>query len=98
MEEMSKVEDEIRSLRRVVEDMENLKTCAQTEADLDVWNAEIIATETRISGLEERRTTLLQWLEYIRQCSHEFIVDLVDVNPDQSKTVTYCKHCLYVPE
>ena len=92
------MEDEIRSLRRVIEDMENLKTCAQTDADIDVWNEEIIVAETRISGLEERRTTLLQWLEYIRQCSHEFIVDLVDVNPDQSKTVTYCKHCLCVPE
>jgi len=26
-------------------------------------------------------------------CNHDFVTDLIDINPDESKTVTYCKIC-----
>jgi hypothetical protein len=29
------------------------------------------------------------------KCNHEFITDVIDINPDESKTITYCKFCEY---
>ena len=26
-------------------------------------------------------------------CEHEWIIDLIDIDPDRSKIITYCKHC-----
>jgi hypothetical protein len=32
--------------------------------------------------------------EYIKNiCNHEFIQDLIDINPDESKSISYCKFC-----
>ena len=28
-----------------------------------------------------------------KMCSHEFIDDLIDINPDRSLNITYCKFC-----
>jgi hypothetical protein len=27
------------------------------------------------------------------KCNHEFITDLIDINPDESRSITYCKFC-----
>lgn len=26
-------------------------------------------------------------------CNHEWIIDLIDIDPDKSKTIEYCKNC-----
>ena len=26
-------------------------------------------------------------------CVHEWITDLIDIDPDRSRQITYCKHC-----
>lgn len=28
-------------------------------------------------------------------CNHEFVNDLIDISPDKSQTITYCKICDY---
>ena len=38
---------------------------------------------------------ILNYVEnYIKKhCNHEIIQDLVDIDPDRSKIIFYCKHC-----
>ena len=51
--------------------------------------------------LEENDTSdpeykeILHYVErYIKtHCKHEIIQDLIDIDPDRSKTIFYCKHC-----
>ena len=51
--------------------------------------------------LEENDTSdpeykeILNYVEkYIKtHCKHEIIDDLIDIDPDRSKTIFYCKHC-----
>lgn len=51
--------------------------------------------------LEENDTSdpeykeILNYVEkYIKtRCKHEIIQDLIDIDPDRSKTIFYCKHC-----
>jgi hypothetical protein len=31
-------------------------------------------------------------------CEHEFIEDVIDINPDKSQHITYCKNCEYTKE
>jgi hypothetical protein len=31
----------------------------------------------------------------IKLCNHEFINDVIDINPEKSQNITYCKICEY---
>jgi hypothetical protein len=31
-------------------------------------------------------------------CKHEYVEDLIDITPDKSQTIYYCKHCLHCKE
>jgi len=37
-------------------------------------------------------TALEQYLK--KKCEHEIITDLIDIDPDRSKTITYCTKCM----
>ena len=37
-------------------------------------------------------TSLEQYLKM--NCQHEMITDLIDIDPDRSKTITYCTKCM----
>ena len=52
-------------------------------------------TETMIEMLNRRHAELSQLRDFQNSCDHEFLDDLVDVNPDKSVAVKYCKHCCY---
>lgn len=28
-----------------------------------------------------------------KTCVHEWVIDLIDIDPDNSRQITYCKHC-----
>jgi hypothetical protein len=28
-----------------------------------------------------------------KTCFHEWVIDLIDIDPDRSQRITYCKHC-----
>lgn len=32
-------------------------------------------------------------LEIVRNCKHEYITDLIDIDPEKSQVITYCIHC-----
>lgn len=52
--------------------------------------------ESKRDGLEERINKLLELEQYQTLCIHEFITDLIDLTPDRSDTIAYCKNCMYV--
>jgi len=55
---------------------------------------QICVLEAERNELEVRRDTLSQLLEYQTMCEHDFITDLVDIDPDRSVMIVYCRHCL----
>jgi hypothetical protein len=52
--------------------------------------------ESNRDDLEDRIHKLLELEQYQTLCVHEFITDLIDLNPDRSDTIVYCKNCMYV--
>ena len=59
----------------------------------DIFGSEItknffIEKKTYILYLKNLCNTYIQ-----KMCSHEFIEDYIDINPDTSKTISYCKYC-----
>ena len=52
--------------------------------------------ESNRDDLEERINKLLELEQYQTLCIHEFITDLIDLHPDRSDTIVYCKNCMYV--
>ena len=30
----------------------------------------------------------------LKHCNHSIITDLIDIDPDRSKSIQYCEHCL----
>lgn len=55
----------------------------------------ICALETERDKLELRVNKLMELREYQLMCEHEFIQDLIDIDPDKSELIVFCKHCLY---
>jgi len=43
---------------------------------------------------QEYKTILKLMSEYIQNhCNHNVVSDLIDIDPDRSKTILYCDHC-----
>ena len=55
----------------------------------------ICALETERDELEVRVNKLMELREYQLMCEHEFIQELIDIDPDKSVLIVFCKHCLY---
>lgn len=89
------VELEISNAKKLLQELEKAKAGTTNEMDLNIIMDEIVSLESRIQNLEELRNNMLQWNEYMSQCEHEFVLDLVDIDPDRSTVIKYCKHCLY---
>ena len=92
---MELIESEIQKTKQMLEELENQKLATTNELDSNILLEEIVKLESNLQDLEENRNNLLQWNEYVKQCEHEFVLDLIDIDPDRSKVVKYCKHCLF---
>ena len=95
---MELIESEIHKTKQMLEELENQKLATTNELDSNILLEEIVKLESNLQDLEENRNNLLQWNEYVKQCEHEFVLDLIDIDPDRSKVVKYCKHCLFNAE
>jgi hypothetical protein len=72
---------------------------------LDIFDTTDILTNDKIYNSEknkiffiERKNDILYLKELCKininkLCRHEFIVDSIDITPDKSKTISYCKFC-----
>ena len=55
----------------------------------------MIPVLTIVDKKNDEYKEILHYVEkYIKtHCKHEIIQDLIDIDPDRSKTIFYCKHC-----
>lgn len=61
-----------------------------SEVDIAILDSEIMTLEKK---LEDDLNLLSQYC-----CDHVFVDDLIDINPDESRTIRYCTFCLFTDE
>ena len=67
--------------------------------EIENFNAEYMFNENKYFFIERKKYILnlknlcTQHIQNI--CNHEFETDTIDINPDESKTISYCKICEY---
>ncbi len=64
-------------------------------------NEEYISLKKEIKNLSTKQKNLEEELKQCREninclCVHDFETDLIEISPDNCKTITYCKICEYV--
>ena len=52
---------------------------------------EIQALKNSLEQQEENLIIMKQFLK--KYCNHEWITDLIDIDPDRSKSIKYCRNC-----
>ena len=65
---------------------------------LNILEDELIQTEIELYNSEKKYKELSQLRDWQDSCEHVFVEDLVDIDPDRSKIVKYCEHCLFTTE
>lgn len=72
---------------------------------MDDYNSDEVRTMIRAKTIMDRIPETEQSVEYKTiiqmiqtflhdKCQHEIVIDNIDVTPDKSITIFYCKHCL----
>lgn len=83
----SKLDAENQVLRCLRNSFEPMNSIVLIQEDM------VIELEKQLANLQIRRCEYLQLKDHQSLCSHEFVTDLIDIDPDRSKTIIYCKHC-----
>lgn len=96
LREMDKVTKIIEAIEDEIGRIEQEKI-GLDEAGVDRCNGEIVLLEQRLETELFVMDNLSKLMEYKNGCKHDYVLDLVDIDPDRSAVVKYCKHCLHVP-
>jgi len=91
--EMRLLETDIADIQDRLVHEKRLMACALNDTDEQIQDYIIITLEQSLVTLREQLEQLSALKEYQSSCEHEFISDLIDIDPDRSKQVVYCKHC-----
>jgi len=91
--ELQEIQDNIRSNERMLNHLETTITSFNCELDRQIQMDQIVCLEMTLQKLQEDLKQKMQLKEYQLMCQHEFIVDLIDIDPDKSSEIVYCKHC-----
>jgi len=91
----------ISDLENIISIFEEIDEFANEENDL------LTTTDSVISNQSENKTFFYEKKEHIRilralcnmkifkMCNHDFIEDTIDIDPDRSQNIRYCKICEY---
>jgi len=79
---------ELDKMTKQLELLNNQKQTTIDSIDRDIIDEEIIRIEKEIELAKQ-----VQDLQ--SSCSHTFVEDLIDVNPEKSMTIQYCIHCFF---
>ena len=96
--EILEIKRAINAVQSEIARMEYEKSFTQDEAEIDKYIEDIMLLEEQLTFAESRLNDMLQWIEHKTTCEHEFVLDLIDIDPDKSKLIKYCKYCLHVPQ
>lgn len=81
-------------------DAEKLKAIQLVYSDMDVLilDSQIHDLESQLEEETRRYNNLRQLIDFQSSCDHEFVEDLIDIDPDRSKTIKYCANCFFTCE
>ena len=92
------IQSEIHSVKTRLDAESQALVCLMKSFDHN--NAAVLIQEDLVFSLERQLVTLQtkqteceQLKEYQSLCEHEFVTDLIDIDPDRSTSIIYCKHC-----
>lgn len=91
-EEIESVENELNSIEALIHQIQDT---LETEQDAEINQSRLIGLEQKIEQLTNRKIELLKLRFHQDYCEHKFVDDLIDIDPDRSVFVKYCKYCLY---
>ena len=98
------IETEIMDLQTKIQVLEselhslNNEKSNVSEDQSEILTDEIIGLEVNIESEKIRHNNLLQLRDYQMSCDHSFIEDLIDITPEKSQVIKYCKSCLFTCE
>ena len=91
----------IADLKEIIENYEKIFSCTE---DLDIQVSDYLLDKFQPIDFKEQFNTKLNYAKYCRTychrkaqqaCSHKFVTDMIDINPDRSRNITYCSVCDY---
>jgi hypothetical protein len=101
-QEISELKENIRLLNltigQLIHRIHEVNVENSDDNDIGILEDELIQTELRLEHAMKKQYELEQLKEYQMNCQHSFVDDLIDVNPDKSKYIKYCVHCLFTDE
>jgi hypothetical protein len=91
----------ISDLENIISKFEEIDELAKEEKDLFTTADSLLFNQTHnINFFYERKEHIrilraLCNMKIFKMCNHEFIEDTIDIDPDRSKNIRYCKICEY---
>jgi hypothetical protein len=91
----------ISNLNDIIEKYDNIFSYTD---ELDMVDSEYLLDKFQPIDSKEQFKTKLKHIEYCRTyccrkaqqaCSHEFVSDMIDINPERSQNITFCRICEY---
>jgi len=89
----------IENLTELIENYENIFSYTD---GLDIVDSEYLLDKFQLIDSKEQFKIRLNFAKYCRNycyqkvkqvCSHEFVTDSIDINPDRSQNITFCRIC-----
>lgn len=96
-----KYDEIIDSLDNIIENIDDVNFLTDRYVPDEIINTHVMFTKPINNQTEVflKQKLYIQYLksECLKQiyllCEHEFIEDTIDIHPDRSKTIRYCKYC-----
>ena len=91
----------IANLTEIIENYENIFSYTN---ELDMVNSECLLDKFQPIDSKEQFKIRLNYANYCRtyccrkaqqSCSHEYVTDMIDINPERSQNITFCRICEY---
>ncbi len=83
------------SLEIIEREISEMDRAAEDSTEESAIDDKLMLLENARADLECKINKLLELQQYQTLCDHEFVTDLIDITPDKSETIVYCKHCMY---
>jgi hypothetical protein len=96
-----------KSYDKIISDLENIISIFEEIDEFTKEEKDFIKNDVLLSNQSDNKTFFYKKKEHIRilralcnikifkMCKHEFIEDTIDIDPDRSKNIRYCKICEY---
>ena len=100
-----------KSYDKIISDLENILSIFEEIDEFANEETELLKSDVVLSSQTHNKIFFYSRKEHmevlrdvcknrlIEKCEHEFVEDTIDIDPDRSKNIRYCKICEYtVPE